>query len=257
MAAEPEEEEEAESQPDVIIYERDADGNLVLDENGDPIVAYLPEGVKAPAAYERGEDGSLILDENGDPIPVAAEPEEEAESQPDVIIYERDADGNLVLDENGDPIVAYLPEGVEMPVAYERDEDGNLILDENGNPIPVAAEPEETEILLDPDRYVEMYLVGSPDDLFFGQEATLAANAVGYDNCEIAYQWQYSLDNAEWIDAEGETAQEMTLTVTEENYLYYWRVTVTVLSVNEPFAVETVEPAESAEAPDAAAQPAE
>ena len=48
-------------------FERDADGNLVLDENGNP-VAIVPEGMEIPVTYLRDENGNLILDENGDPI---------------------------------------------------------------------------------------------------------------------------------------------------------------------------------------------
>ena len=48
-------------------FERDADGNLVLDENGNP-VAIVPEGMEIPLTYLRDENGNLILDENGDPI---------------------------------------------------------------------------------------------------------------------------------------------------------------------------------------------
>lgn len=51
----------------VITYERDAEGNLVLDANGDPI-AIVPEGAEIPADYLRDENGALVLDENGNPI---------------------------------------------------------------------------------------------------------------------------------------------------------------------------------------------
>lgn len=57
-----------------ITYQRDEAGNLILDENGNPI-AIVPEGMEAPAAYLRDENGNLVLDENGDPIPANTVPE--------------------------------------------------------------------------------------------------------------------------------------------------------------------------------------
>lgn len=50
-----------------LTYKRDAEGNLVLDANGDPI-AIVPEGAEIPADYLRDENGALVLDENGNPI---------------------------------------------------------------------------------------------------------------------------------------------------------------------------------------------
>ena len=59
----------------VITYERDADGNLVLDANGDPI-AIVPEGMQAPAGYVKDEFGALVLDAAGNPIVLNTVPEE-------------------------------------------------------------------------------------------------------------------------------------------------------------------------------------
>ena len=41
---------------------------LKLDEKGNP-VAIVPEGMEIPVTYERDAEGNLILDENGNPIP--------------------------------------------------------------------------------------------------------------------------------------------------------------------------------------------
>ena len=60
--------------PVAITYQRNEDGSLVLDENGDPI-ALLPEGAEKPAGYVRDESGALVLDKNGDPIPLNTVPE--------------------------------------------------------------------------------------------------------------------------------------------------------------------------------------
>ena len=57
----------------VYSYERDENGALVLDENGNPIVTVI-EGNEIPVTYLRNEDGELILDEKGDPIPTQTVP---------------------------------------------------------------------------------------------------------------------------------------------------------------------------------------
>ena len=48
-------------------FERDAEGRLVLDGQGNPI-AIVPDGMELPLTYLRDADGKLVLDENGDPI---------------------------------------------------------------------------------------------------------------------------------------------------------------------------------------------
>ena len=57
----------------VYAYEKDEEGNLILDENGNPIVTVV-EGDEIPVTYLRNEDGELILDEKGDPIPTQTVP---------------------------------------------------------------------------------------------------------------------------------------------------------------------------------------
>lgn len=55
-------------------FERDENGNLVLDENGNP-VAIIPEGMEVPIDYVRDENGNLVFDENGNPIVLNTIPE--------------------------------------------------------------------------------------------------------------------------------------------------------------------------------------
>ena len=55
------------AEPVVYTFERDENGELILDEKGNPI-AIVPEGAEIPVTYLRDENGELILDENGDPI---------------------------------------------------------------------------------------------------------------------------------------------------------------------------------------------
>jgi len=48
-------------------YQKNADGSLALDENGNPI-ALLEEGQDVPKTWLRDENGALILDRNGNPV---------------------------------------------------------------------------------------------------------------------------------------------------------------------------------------------
>ena len=65
---EPTKVEKPEAKAPAYEYQRNEDGSLVLNEDGDPVVI-LPEGATMkPVAFQRNVDGSLFLDENGDPV---------------------------------------------------------------------------------------------------------------------------------------------------------------------------------------------
>lgn len=152
--------------------------------------------------------------------------------------YVRDENGELVLDEAGNPI-AIVPEGVDIPVEFLRDEEGNLVLDEDGNPIPTQFVPQTAhkvstlEDMLDSNRSIDIYADWGEGNLFFGAESTLIAVLHGYDNAVYGIQWQTSVAGGEWVDVEGATQSRYTMTVTEDNYLDYWRVVVTITDVIE------------------------
>ena len=81
-----------------IMFERDAEGNLVLDENGDPI-AYVRGSLEAPINFERDAEGNLVLNENGDPAiyivveaTAVATPEPTVTPEPTPIPVERSID---------------------------------------------------------------------------------------------------------------------------------------------------------------------
>ena len=57
----------------VCEYKRSEDGNLILDDKGNPI-AIVAEGQEIPITFQRDENGALVLDENGDPIPTQTVP---------------------------------------------------------------------------------------------------------------------------------------------------------------------------------------
>lgn len=61
--------DETEKQTRVSLYERDADGNLILDADGNPIPILLANASMRPVAWLRDASGALVLDEYGEPIP--------------------------------------------------------------------------------------------------------------------------------------------------------------------------------------------
>ena len=173
-------------------------------------------------------------------VPAAAEPAEQeaaaSRQEPEGYRYERDAQGNLILDENGNPVVL-VPDGMEIPLTWERDADGNLVLDENGDPIPKDTVPSDANKVatltdqLDPNRYIDIYASWEDDVLAFGSHATLIAVLYGYDNAVYTLQWQSSADDANWQDIPDATESRYALTVTEDNYLNFWRVQVLITDV--------------------------
>ena len=149
--------------------------------------------------------------------------------------YVVDEHGALVLDEQGNP-QPIVPDGAEKPVSYLRDETGALVL-VDGKPVVLATLPAEAGVVttlqdqLNPERSIDVYAAWEGETLYLDSEATLIAVLHGYDNAVYTLQWQYSPDNATWYDLEGAEEARCTLTVTEENYQYYWRIQATITGV--------------------------
>ena len=76
------------------------------------------------------------------------------------------------------------------------------------------------------DLYVGFNISWDDDIPAFGSVAHLDAVLDGFENLDFSFQWQYSEDNSSWTDVEGETQRRMDTVITEQNYLYYWRVMV-------------------------------
>lgn len=159
--------------------------------------------------------------------------EEDEVASPVKATFQKNTDGSLILDANGDPIPV-IPEGAEVPVAYQRDENGQLVLDANGDPIVTETLPAGSSMIasiydqLDPDRRIDIYVSYEGEELDFGVEATLTAVPKGYEAVIYTLQWQTSKDDVTWEDIPGATEAQYTVTVTEENYMDYWRVLVII-----------------------------
>lgn len=187
--------------------------------------------------YLKDEDGNIVLDDNGNPISYIAV-ETEVTEEPKVT-YQKDENGQLILDETGEPI-PIVPEGMAIPVRYERNKNGELVLDENGDPIVLetvaygSQKMVDLEDLLDPNRSVSIYFnYGDKDYCCLGDTVHFIAVLKGYDNAVYDLQWQYSVDSENWdnYSGEGNTSKEMDVVVDEINAYYWWRVEVNVTDV--------------------------
>ena len=155
--------------------------------------------------------------------------------------YERDENGNLILDEKGNPVVIRekLNEGDEIPVAFLRDDEGALVLTETGDPVPTQTVPCDAvkimtlDDVLDPDRYIDVYSSWDNEEPAFGGTVHFVAVPYGYEKVEYAVQWQESPDNSGWTDVAGAEDLHYYATITEENYMDYWRVKLTITGIAE------------------------
>ncbi|MBQ9168213.1 MAG: hypothetical protein IJX67_07390 [Oscillospiraceae bacterium] len=151
-------------EPEIDTYEwkKDENGQLLLDENGDP-VPVLKDGQEIPKEYERDEDGELILDENGDPVVVFTVPENSVliESIEDVLdpnrsidIYVNWGDQEPALGAVAEFVtVLHGYDRVEYTIQWQHSED-----DENWEIIP-GAEGTRYRVIATEDNYQDYWRV--------------------------------------------------------------------------------------------------
>ena len=84
---------------------------------------------------------------------------------------------------------------------------------------------------LDPKRKITVKAEWDGEELYFGDTATLKATLSGYDNAVYTIRWQTSKDGNKWEDIKGAEGAELKVTVTEDNYMNYWRALVVVTAV--------------------------
>ena len=87
---------------------------------------------------------------------------------------------------------------------------------------------EAPEAVLNPNREIRIHVEWEGEELHFGDESTLIAELVGYDNAVYTLQWQTSKDSENWTNVEGATGLTYTMTVTEDNWQDLWRLNVNV-----------------------------
>ena len=201
------------------------------------VLQVRPKPTEAPAATDVPAAQAPATEAPATKAPATKAPEltyeEDEVASPVRATFQKNADGSLILDANGDPIPV-IPEGAEVPVAYQRDVNGQLVLDANGDPIVTETLPAGSSMIasiydqLDPDRRIDIYVSYEGEELDFGVEATLTAVPKGYEAVIYTLQWQTSKDDVTWEDIPGATEAQYTVTVTEENYMDYWRVLVII-----------------------------
>ena len=62
--------------------------------------------------------------------------------------------------------------------------------------------------------------------LNIGDTVRIHSEVYGGEGQTLLYQWQYSIDDEEWFDIEDATEPIYEFIITEENAMYYYRLTV-------------------------------
>lgn len=146
-----------------------------------------------------------------------------------------------------EPAEAEATETVEQPAEEPTEEPAEAPAAAETNELPANARLMAiVEDELNAERSVSMYAVYDGDTLTFGDKVTLIAVLNGYDNTAYDLQWQSSADDKNWVDVAGETAASYAFTISEANYMNYWRVAVTITGVIVPDDVVAAASAETA-----------
>lgn len=193
--------------------------------------------------------------------------EQPAADDENLIDDQIDGDGPTVT-ETEDGTVIDMGETAEAPVEGEEanaekpEEDGELdedfTLPEEGELPEEDAEPEIPEIDF---STLSVAISAESDVVELGGDMVLTAILTGFEDLNYTLQWQFSTDNANWANVDGETGSTLRVQMNEENRDYFWRVSVDniswknppvvqiepTLEAAEPAAAEPVEPAEAAE----------
>lgn len=97
-------------------------------------------------------------------------------------------------------------------------------------PTDLTIEDEYVEIADDDFGYIEeveprVFIIIEPENVAMYEEVTFRAILMDFPEEHTIY-WQYSTDQKEWFDIEGEHETTYTFVVTPDNYDLWWRVCV-------------------------------
>ena len=256
-----------------VEYLTDAEGNVLVDGNGNPIPVgdYLFDENGAPVFdlngnvipfgnYQVDENGALIFDENGMPIPVV---EEEVVPEVDpleglrqimVVLHEGEMFLPLYAEPNAESsIVANIPAGEILYVKDVEAEWSYAVYGELEGYVLTSkialyneeTTPEEEEII----RSIKLSSnVDGMEAVYAGTTIVMTAQLVGFENDQYSIQWKYSADNgATMVDIEGATGLQYSFVIDDSNAHYIWSIVITIA---DPVEEEVETPAEEvAEAP--------
>ena len=209
-----------------------------------------PDQAQGPASGEESAAGPAAEDESG--TEEAPAPADEQTPTQESASGEEPADVSAAEDESGTeeaPAPADEQTPAQEPASGEEPADGSAAGDESGTEAETAPADEQAsaqepasettaeeepaaqisvrEPSVNPaDLYVGFTITWDDEVPSFGSVAHLDAVLDGFENLDFSFQWQYSEDNSSWTDVEGETQRRMDTVITEQNYLYYWRVMV-------------------------------
>ena len=226
-------EPEATVEPEYMV---DEEGNLILDENGNPIP--VVEETAEPE-YMVDENGNLILDENGNPIPVTEEAvEEEAPVVQNVYPLLGAEESELLMYAEASfesEVIAAIPAGGMAQVVELGAEWSIVQYGEFTGYVPTTkivlynADVTEEEQTIVRTITVSSNLYGQ-EIIYEGTEVILTATLTGFEDVNYQMQWQYSADGgATILDVEGANDYQYSYPITIENAHYLWRLSVTIL----------------------------
>ena len=95
---------------------------------------------------------------------------------------------------------------------------------DSGSETENAPQNEETASEFPEDFQLHFEAYCDDDELNFGDVMHFVVTATGDEGIDYELIWQWSEDNENWNTVEGENGKQLDLLVTEENYLYYWRI---------------------------------
>jgi len=96
----------------------------------------------------------------------------------------------------------------------------------------VTEEPTETPMATEiPVNRSVIIHMDVPANLQYGDTITLSAELIGYDDVQVALQWQYTTDGEHWTDATGAGSDSLTyfFQVDDQTAGTSWRLAVTIL----------------------------
>lgn len=169
-------------------------------------------GTAAYAEEAKAEEAPVI--EEAPKAEEAAPAEEKAAEEPEAVV-DVAVLGEDKAEESKD----------ETPAEEVKEEKKEEAKQEDGNKKLTLAEQ------LDPKRKITVKAEWDGEQLYFGDTATLRATLSGYDNAVYAIKWQTSKDGSKWEDIKGAEGAELKVTVTEDNYMNYWRALVVVTAI--------------------------
>ena len=168
-------------------------------------------GTAAYAEEAKAEEAPVVEEA---PKAEEAAPAEEPEAVVDVAVLGEDKDETPAEEAKA-----------ETPAEEVKEKKKEEAKPEEGNKKLTLAEQ------LDPKRKITVKAEWDGEQLYFGDTATLRATLSGYDNAVYTIRWQTSKDGNKWEDIKGAEGAELKVTVTEDNYMNYWRALVVVTAV--------------------------